>query len=254
MLGRYSELILYKTYADLRAETKRTYLGFMWWVFEPIMFMAVFYLVFGLLLARGTPDFVVFLLIGLITWQWMKACVSHGGMTILGSYALMQRVYLPKIVFPTILILTDTVKFFFVFVLLLLYLWLDGHPPNQTYLALPLVLGVELLFIAAISYFMAAVVPFLPDIRFVVENVLQALFFMSGIFFKASEVVPEAYRMYYYLNPMACLIEDYRGILLYQHWPDWRALAIIALISLLGIIFSASIIRRFEYLYPKITP
>jgi lipopolysaccharide transport system permease protein len=115
-------------------------------------------------------------------------------------------------------------------------------------------MGVELQFIAANSYFMAAVVPFLPDIRFVVENVLHALFFMSGIFFKASEVVPEAYRMYYYLNPMACLIEDYRGILLYQHWPDWRALAIIALISLLGIIFSASIIRRFEYLYPKITP
>ena len=63
-LARYIELILYKTYADLRAETERTYLGFLWWIFEPVLYMTVFYVFFGLLLGHKTDDFVPFLLIG----------------------------------------------------------------------------------------------------------------------------------------------------------------------------------------------
>jgi lipopolysaccharide transport system permease protein len=253
MLFHYVDLVFYKTYADLRAEGQRTYLGFLWWIFEPLMFMSVFYVVFGILLKSSPPDFVAFLLIGLVTWQWMAACVVHGGSTILGNVFLMQQVHLPKLIFPLVLILTDSTKFVFVFALLLLYLWVDGHTPSSVYLALPLVLFVELLLIVAISLFMAAVVPFLPDIRFVVENLLQAVFIISGIFFKASDLVPPEYQSYFYLNPMANLIEDYRRILLYGQWPDWSALAIIGSISSVGIVLVILFIRRFEYAYPKIT-
>jgi lipopolysaccharide transport system permease protein len=253
MLLNYIDLILYKTYADLRAERERTYLGFLWWIFEPIMFMLVFYIIFGLLLERGGENFVQFLLIGLITWQWLAACINHGGQTILGSRALMQQVYLPKLIFPIILILTDSVKFIFVFVLLLIYLWISGFTPNLAYVALPVVLLTQFLLIFALSMLFAAVVPFLPDLRFVVQNVLQAIFFLSGIFFNAAELVPQEYKTYFYLNPMANLIEDYRTILMHGQWPHWQPLGIIAACSIVGIIAAVLIIRRLDYLYPRIT-
>jgi len=249
---RYTELILYKTYADLKAETERTYLGFLWWIFEPIMYMFVFYLVFGVAMKHGTEDFVSFLLVGLTAWQWMKSCLSHGSDAILGSRVLMQQVHLPKVVFPTILILTDSTKFVFIFTLLLIYLWLSGYRIGWPYLALPAVLLVQLLFITAITYLLAAVIPFLPDLRFVVENVLQAIFFGSGIFFTVSNL-PERYHFYFYLNPMANLIEDYRNILMYQQWPGWQGLLTIALVSLVGIRLGIYVIGRLEYVYPKIT-
>jgi len=253
MLAGYIELILYKTYADLKAENERTYLGFLWWIFEPLLFMGVFYLVYGTLLARGRVDFVPFLLIGLITWQWLKSCVSHGSSTIYGGHALMQRIHLPKVIFPIVLILTDTFKFVFIFALLLFYLWGSGHPPQLSYLALPLVLLVELLLITAITFWIAAIVPFLPDVRFVVETILQAVFFLSGIFFSA-DMIPAQYLGYFYLNPIANLIEDYRSVLLHGQWPDWSGLALIGGLSIVGIWLGARLIRHFEYLYPKVTP
>ncbi|MDM8569536.1 ABC transporter permease, partial [Thiotrichales bacterium HSG1] len=214
-LLRYSELIVYKTYADLRAETERTYLGFLWWVFEPILYMSVFYVFFGLLLKQGTPDYVPFLLVGLTAWQWLKSCLSHGAETILGASGLMQHVFLPKVIFPIILVLTDTVKFLFILVLLFIFLWWYGYSVNITYLALPIVLLIQLLFTMALVFFLAAVVPFLPDLRFVVENILLALFFMSGVMIR-SDIVPEAYQHYYYSNPIVILIESYRDILMYN--------------------------------------
>jgi len=253
MFKQYFDLILYKTYADLRAETERTYLGFLWWVFEPILFMGVFYVVFGILYPNNIENFTQFLLIGLVTWQWFKSSLAHGELSVLHNHAVMQQVYLPKFLFPIIVILTDSVKFVFVFLLLMIFLWGTGYLPNQYYAALPLVLVVQWLFIFACTLFLSAIVPFIPDIRFVVENFLTAIFFMSGLFFKASEFIPKDLQFYFYLNPMANLIEDYRNILMYQQWPDWGALWIITLVSMLGIAFSLWLLRRFEYIYPRIT-
>ncbi|MEM7018062.1 MAG: ABC transporter permease [Pseudomonadota bacterium] len=247
----YLELILYKTYAELKAETRRTYLGVLWWVFEPIMYMAVFYVVFSGLMSRGGEGFVPFLLVGLVVWQWLKGCMTHGATTIMFGRALMQRVHLPKAIFPIVQIMTDTVKFFFIFALLLIFLWFSGYPPSWTYLALPLLLLVELILIGALTMTLAAIVPFMPDIRFIVDNLLLAVFFLSGIFFSADTLLEE-HKALFYLNPMANLIEDYRNVLIYNTWPDWDSLGLIALLSIFGMIAAMLFINRFEYIYPKI--
>jgi lipopolysaccharide transport system permease protein len=251
IFSRYVELILYKTYADLRAEAERTYLGFLWWIFEPIMYMFVYYIFFAIWLGHQTDDFVPFLLVGLTAWQWLKSCLSHGSETILGGHFLMQQVHLPKIIFPIILILTDSVKFLFILTLLLLFLWIYGFPIGMPYLALPLLLLVQLLFTTALTFFLAAIIPFIPDLRFVVENILLAIFFVSGIIIKV-DLVPVAYRGYYYMNPIVNIVEDYRNILMYNAWPNWLSLFIIAIFSIIGIWLGIRLIARFEYIYPKV--
>ena len=250
-MTNYIELVLYKTYADLRAEAERTYLGFLWWIIEPILFMGVFYVVFGLLLERGTADFVPFLLIGLTVWKWFNACLMHGALSIMGGQGLMQQVFLPKVIFPIVLILTDTVKFLLVFALLLVFLWWYGFDANPAYLALPVVMAVQLAFITALAFILAAVVPFVPDLRFVVDNLILMAFFTSGVMIPKS-VIPEQYLSLFYLNPMANIIESYRDVLMYAQWPHWEALGVIAVVSLLVMVLGARLIRRFEYIYPRI--
>jgi lipopolysaccharide transport system permease protein len=120
------ELILFSTYAELRAERARSYLGLLWWVIEPAMNMATFYLVFAVIFKTGSPDYVPFLLIGLTLWQWFKSCISHGGYSIWQQLPLIRQVKLPLQVFPSVQILTDTVKFLCILVLLLIVLWCAG--------------------------------------------------------------------------------------------------------------------------------
>lgn len=249
----FLELVLYKTYADLKAERQRTYLGFLWWIFEPIMYMSVFYLVFGILFRQRGEHFVQFLLIGLVCWQWTRACLSHGANTILAGHHLMQRVHLPKLLFPSVLVLTDTIKFALIFVLLLIFLWSSGFTPGPAYLALLPLLLIQLLLTTGATLLLAALVPFVPDLRFVVDNLLHALFFLSGIFFSI-DLVPEAYRTYFFLNPMAALIEAYRVILLHGQWPPPGLLLPALIVGLAMTAAGLAVIRRFEYVYPRITP
>ncbi|MCH1550707.1 MAG: hypothetical protein L7T19_06050, partial [Pseudomonadales bacterium] len=75
-------LITFKVYAELKAESNRTYAGYLWWVFEPLLFMAVYYFVFGVLFGRNTEDFVPFLLVGVTIWHWIQSSISHSASAI----------------------------------------------------------------------------------------------------------------------------------------------------------------------------
>ena len=249
--ARYRDLILYKTLADLRAEAARTYIGFLWWVLDPLIFMAIFYVVFGLLLKRGTPDFVPFLLVGLVSWRWFQNTITHSATAILGGRGLMQQVYVPKVIFPLVVILTDLVKFGLVLGLLLVYLWLSGFSIGWTYLALPVLLLTQFLLIVGLTLLVAAFVPFAPDLKYLVEHLLQILFYFSGIFFSGS-TIPKNYQTYFYLNPMASIVEAYRDILIYQQWPNWLALALIAALGFGISVLAYRWVMRNDHLYPKL--
>ncbi len=128
--ARYLELIVYKAIADLRAEAARTYIGMVWWVLDPIIFMGIFYVVFVVLLRGGTPHYVQFLLVGLVPWRWFQTTLMHGAGAIADGEGLMRQVYLPKMVFPLVVVLTDLFKFLVVLALVLLFLWSSGFPPT----------------------------------------------------------------------------------------------------------------------------
>ena len=245
------ELTLFSTYAELRAERARSYLGLLWWIIEPAMNMATYYLVFAVILKSARPDYVPFLLIGLTLWQWFKSCVSHGGYAIWQKLPLIRQVKVPLQVFPSVQILADTAKFLFILGLLLVVLWSMGHPPNAAYLALVPVLLVELVFVAAASYVLAAIVPLVPDLRFIIESVLQVMMFLSGIVFSL-DGVPEPLRHWFMLNPIVELVAAGRGILMHAQWPNWAALGRVALISLALFAFGAVLIQRLTPRYVKL--
>jgi lipopolysaccharide transport system permease protein len=163
----------------------------------------------------------------------------------------MQRVYVPKIVFPTVSILTTTFKFLLAFALVLPVLWISGRPVGLAYLALPPILVIELAFIAAVAYVGAALVPFLPDLRILLDHSLRLLFFLSGVFYSGS-LIPPRFRSYFYLNPMATLIDAFRDVLLYDRWPPVGSLVAVGLVSGAGVFAGAYLLTRYDYVYPKL--
>jgi lipopolysaccharide transport system permease protein len=251
MASRYLSLVLYKTYADLKTESERTYAGFFWWIVEPILSMAVYFLVFGVIMDRGVPNYVQFLFVGLVPWRWLHTGLMHGANSILSERSLMQQVFLPKIVFPVVAFLTDTFKFLVVFTLVLVFLWVTGFAPNVQYLALPLVLVVQFLLVCGLTIFFAGVAPLLPDIRIVLDNVVRLWFFLSGIFYAVDRFSDTA-AAWLRLNPMTVIIEAYRDILLDGVWPDAPRLAAVGLLGVVVSLLGVRLIRHYEYIYPKL--
>jgi len=247
----YINLIQYKAWADLRSEARRYYISYLWWVIEPIIEMLIFYVVFGLLMKQNRPNYIPFLLIGLTTWKWFATTVQHAGNSILNSRSLIQQVNLPKTILPLIVVSTDTFKFVIVFAIILVYILLSGFSPGQAYLFLPLLLITQLVLITALGLFFSAIIPFAPDLDILVDNGLRFVFFLSGVFFDPSNLSPET-RFWFFLNPMAFLIDSYRQILIHDQFHDiYRLLTILAL-SLVGILAAARLILRFDKIYPRV--
>lgn len=251
MKHHYLELVWYKALAELRAEAARAYLGFLWWIFEPVIYMTTFYFVFSVIFHRGGEDFVPFLLCGLVAWKWFASSVMSSSGTISANAGLMQQVYLPKYLFPAIVLVINSVKYFVVLGLLLGFLLLYGYRPSEAWLALPVIIGVQFLLIAAVAGIVSALVPFVPDFRLILDNVIMLLFFLSGIFFDIT-TVSEPIRRLLEINPMAVIISAYRTVLLDGNWPEAAGLLISFGESMIGIAIAAYIFRRYDRVYPKV--
>jgi lipopolysaccharide transport system permease protein len=249
--AQFATVVAFKAYAELRAEASRYFLSMAWWVLDPILSMSVYYVVFGVLMLRGGPDFAPFLLTGIVVWQWLERSALHGMGSIYGNGYLMNLIRMPKAYFPLVKIVVDTAKFGIVFLLLLVALWSLGYAPNIAYLALPLVMLAELVLIAGAAFLLAGLLPLLPDLKYLAEVVFRLGFFASGALFPLSRV-PEAYRDLYQLNPMVNLIEAYRAILMRGAWPDWGWLLVVTGTGLALLVAGWLVIARFEYDYPRL--
>lgn len=247
----YLELIWYNALAELRAESARAYLGFLWWVIEPVLYMIAFYIVFAIVFQRGGEDFVPFLLCGLVVWKWFGSAIVFCSNSIPSNAGLMRQVYLPKYLFPMIVLLNSTIKFLIIFCLLILFLLVYGITPTLAWISLPVIILIQFLLIASIAGFVASMVPILPDIKLILDNVLMLFFFLSGVFFDIS-AAPDKVQGYLNLNPMAVVINSYRTVLIDGAWPDIASLGVIAFVSIIGLVFVYRIFKHYDHVYPKI--
>ncbi len=242
---RYWDIIVYRTYAELKSEAQLNYMGYVWWVLEPLLNTIMFYAILTLVLEQSSVGAISFLLVGSITWQWFASGIMSSSSSIFDAGSMLKFIYLPKIVLPLISILANTWKFLFLLLLLLIWSWCTGHLPSQAYLALPLILLLQLTVILGVSLPLAALMPYFPDAKVAMDAILRSLMLVSGIFF-AVEQVPAEFHVYFYMNPMAVLIEAYRAVLLQGLWPDWGKLAYVACFGSFSIMASLLIYKRID--------
>ncbi|VAW36798.1 hypothetical protein MNBD_GAMMA01-641 [hydrothermal vent metagenome] len=248
---QYFAIIVFKTKAELKAERQRTYLGFIWWILEPLMFLAVFYIVFVQLKLSNDEHFVQFLLIGLILWQWFKSSISNSSAVIIYQTNLLRQVRIPAWIFPVIKVSANTVKFAIVFTVLIIFLWVSGFVPSLNYLYMLEIILIQFLLINGFVLCLAAIIPFIPDIHVVVDNLLLGVFFLSGIFFPLS-IVPEPFRGYLYWNPIVGLIENSREVLIHHNPPDQLELLYVAVIALVLMLVGLGLFKKFQNSYAKL--
>lgn len=246
----YAELVLYKGMADLGAEASRAYIGFIWWVLEPLLYMMAFYVAFGLGVRSGGAHMLLFLLSGLVPWKWFSSSVQSGSNIIQANSGLIQQVYLPKYVLPWMVMVTNGFKFLIILGLLML---LAGFTqgPAASWLALPALVAVEMLLTLALASLAAALVPLLPDLSLIIDNGLIVLMFLSGIFTDVTRLPPTIRRVLEF-NPMVPIISGFHDVFVEKIWPDWWSLIWVTVFSLALYAFAYKLLKRYDRIYPKL--
>jgi len=212
---------------NLKSEAANTYLSYIWWLLEPALLAAVFYLVFELMLNRGGQGFFVFLLLGKIPFLWFSKSVNNAANSIVAGKGLINQIAIPKPFFPLLVVAQDTVKQTIVMVALLAFVSSQGVSPGIVWLLIPLVMLVQMLWIGCASLLAAAITPYLPDFRYLIHSGMTMFMLASGIFYDYREALAPEHHDWFLLNPMALLIESYRDILLRDSAPNFVALAVL---------------------------
>jgi len=234
---------------QLKAEARKTYLGYLWWIIEPSLHLGVYWLVFGLLITRPIDNLIPFLIIGVTHWLWFSKTVSNSTMSIVQGRQLISQTTLNKMIFPLTVIFQDAIKQCIVFgVLLLTLFFISDYVWSWWWLV---ICGIELTLIIGCATIVAAIIPLFPDARIITSTGLQLLMFMSGIFYDISAFSEET-KTLFMLNPLALLIHESRAVLINGLSPSLSALLYIfswsGVLMLTGFILIKRLNNRFAQL------
>jgi lipopolysaccharide transport system permease protein len=229
-LVSYRELIFNLTVRELKARYKSSVLGFFWSLLNPLGMMLVFTVVFGVLMPNNQiENFPIFLLCGLLPWNFFSAGVMTGINSIVANSNLVKKVYFPREILPITSVLANLVNFLLALVVLFVVLLLF-HAHFSPYLwMLPIVILIQTCFVAGMALILATLNVFYRDTLMIMDVVMLAWFFLTPVFYPI-QVLPSSYtvlgitldvhRLMYILNPMASLISTYRDLLYWGYRTD----------------------------------
>ena len=205
---------------SLKAESARLYLSYLWWLIEPLLYVAVFYVVFDLLLGSERADFLAFLMCGKLTFVWFSKSVVQASRTIVASKGLIGKLDLPKSLFPLASVQEGLYRQAVVFLLLLTFLLLSGYTVTPVWLWLPALMLVNYLLIVTASLIGAYLVCLVFDFSLLISLAMIFLLFTSGIFWDVRELPdPVLAQWVVTINPLAFLVDAYRQVLMFGHPP-----------------------------------
>jgi lipopolysaccharide transport system permease protein len=223
----YRDLLYHLVVRDLKVRYKNSMLGILWSLLNPLLMMLVFTFVFKVLRGGSQLEaYPAFILSGVLAWNLFATSVVGATGSIVGNAHLIKKVYFPREVLPTAVVLANLVNYVLALPVYFLLAALLGRGPTVWVLLLPAVIIVQLLFTLGISFILATVNVFYRDTQIVMEVVLLAWFFMSPVFYAITEVAPNGARVFgvflssfdvqrwmRILNPVASIIASYRDIL-----------------------------------------
>ena len=199
----------------LRGEARQFYLGYFWWLLEPALYIAVFYIVFQLLLDSGQADYLYFLAVGKLTFIWFSKSVAQASSSIETNKGLISQVTIRKEVFPLAAVQQGLYRQLAVFSVLLVLLSLSGKGQFHYWFWLLPLMFVQMILISGVGLLAALVVCWHKDFQHLIQLGMMFLLFVSGVFWDVNAVADaDVRRWLLFLNPLATLIDAYRQILL----------------------------------------
>jgi homopolymeric O-antigen transport system permease protein len=240
LLHEARELFAYRTLLRLlvinqfKQRYRRSLLGMGWMLVGPLLNTAVLSVAFNSLFRSSIVQYPVYVMVGLIAWNFFTQTTSQGIDAAISGSSLLQRVYLPRSMFVIATLGGAVINMGIALIGLLIVLITNSVPLYSTWLMLPLAIALLALFTLGTTLLVATLAVFVGDVAHLYQLLVQALFFLTPIVYPA-EIVPIQFRWLVQLNPMSVMVDLFRTLLYRGQVPDfsqWLLATGIALIVL----------------------
>jgi ABC-type polysaccharide/polyol phosphate export permease len=234
---------LVRQYVSLRY--RRTALGFLWTLINPLLTMTVTATVFALMMGMPLKSFAVFLFSGLIPWTLFSNCMIQGGQTLLENEALVKKIYVPRQTLVMARCTSLLVDAILSFVSLFLVAIALGAHFGAALLVLPVAFALTFLFSCGLALVMALTSVYLRDTQQIVSILLQAGYFLTPIIYPLT-IIPEKYRPLMQLNPMYHFVELFRLPIYEGVVPSAQAFLVASVCALASAVFGLAVFLRYD--------
>lgn len=221
-LLRYRYLLRNLVKRDLKARYKNSVFGVLWSLLNPLAMMLVFTLLFTVLRPSETRQYAIFVLVGLIPWNFFTGSLMRGTTSVVGNSSLVKKVYFPRELLPFSSILSNLVNFALACVVLIVFLYAFGIGLTVHALWVPAILVTQIIFTLGLVMLLGGLNVFYRDVIMILEVVVLAWFFLTPVFYSLEFFGESATIMgitfnpaqvMRWINPMASIIDGYRTVL-----------------------------------------
>ena len=250
---RYFAYMKYSAKSDLKDEVASSYLNWLWWILDPLLFMLVYTFIALVIFKRGTPFFPVFVFIGLTMWTFFNKTSLQCVKVVRTNSSIVSKVYLPKWVLIGNRVMVNGFKMLVGFVLVAVLMAVFHVPLTWNVLWIIPIILETCLFTFGFCCFLLHFGVYVDDLYNVTQVVLRLIFYLTGIFYDISTMVKEPWNTFLLaVNPMSTLIQSARVCLLYEEAPYLDLMLIWLVFSLLLCIHGVRIIYKNENSYVKV--
>jgi ABC-type polysaccharide/polyol phosphate export permease len=249
-LVQYRQLVATLVVRELKVRYKRSVLGLLWTMLNPLLLMVVYTVVFATIMRAPQRNFAIFLLSGLLPWLFFSTSVLQGLNSILANQELIRKVRLPQAVFPLSVVGSNLVNFTLSLAPLLLLMAVLRQPFTPALLFLPVGMLILTVFASGVTLLFSTFTVFFRDVRHLTEVLLQMLLYLSPVLYdlqmlgERSEWWFRAFRLFLRLNPVSYLLPLIRDPVYYGRLPSLTAVAVGSLESVVTAALAFAVFHR----------
>ena len=212
-VSKYRFLLSQLVSRDFKTRYKRSVLGVLWSMLNPLLTMCVQYLVFSNLFKWDVDNYAVYLLIGTVTFNFFSEASQAALSSITGSASLITKVYIPTYVFPIAKVLSSCINLCFSTLALYLIIFLQGMSLNVYHLLIPVLYVALILFTCGMGLILSALMVYFRDTQFLYGVIIVLWMYLTPLFYPI-DIIPENMMGIYSLNPMYQYVTFFRTLVL----------------------------------------
>ena len=218
---RYIWLLEELVKRDLKIKYRRSILGYLWSILNPLLMMIVLTIVFSNLFKFDIPNYPLYLLTGQLLFSFFSDATLQSMNSIVTGASLIKKVYLPKYIFPVSRILSSFVTMIFSLLALVIVMIVTDSSFYITLFMLPLALLYIFIFSFGAGLILSVLVVYFRDVEYLYNVFLTVFMYMSPIIYPIT-IVPDWIKNIILLNPMTSYVDFFRDCVMYGQWPPFQ--------------------------------
>lgn len=235
---------------DLKVKYADSLLGYLWSIVEPLLMAGIYWLVFVKIMNRnvGEEPYIVFLLAGMLPWQWVNGAIRGSMKCFSKDSKLVRSTALPREIWVLRVVLTRMSDFLLALPVLAVIVLATWTPVYWQVVFLPLALLLQAVFMFGLGMLLAPLAVLYGDVERLVRLALRLLFFLSPVVYGVHDVRDRlgGFATLYVLNPFAGLLDLYRVAFYPDQWSGWTPLLVTIGFALVSVVVGVLTFRRFE--------